>query len=107
MLLENLLPSTTYFYRVGTDQHGWSQIYSFTNRPSNKDQSVYLIAYDDMGVSPVESGAKSTMDRVATCVKSTNVTCLLDIDDVSYARGIGALWNAFVTQIEPIAARIP
>jgi hypothetical protein len=107
ILLENLLPSTTYFYRVGTDQHGWSQIYSFMNRPSNKDQSVYLIAYGDMGVSPVQSGAKSTMDRVATRVKSTNVTCLLHIGDVSYARGIGALWDAFMTQIEPIAARVP
>lgn len=54
ILLENLLPSTEYFYRVGTDQHGWSPIYSFTNRPSNKDQSVYLIAYVDLGIAPVE-----------------------------------------------------
>ena len=107
ILLENLLPSTQYFYRVGTDQHGWSQIYSFTNRPSNKEQSVYLIAYGDLGLSPVEPGAKSTIDRVAARVTSTNFTCLLHIGDISYARGIGALWDGFMTQIQPIAARVP
>ena len=107
ILLENLLPSTEYFYRVGTDQHGWSQIYSFTNRPSSKDQSVYLIAYGDLGVAPVEPGAKSTIDRVAERVTSTNVTCLLHIGDISYARGIGALWDGFMTQIQPISARVP
>jgi len=107
IFLGDLRPSTTYFYRVGTDQHGWSQIYSFQNRPSNKDESVYLIAYGDMGVSPVEQGAKSTVDRVTSRVTSTNVTCLLHIGDISYARGIGALWDAFMTQIQPISARVP
>ncbi|CAF1042516.1 unnamed protein product [Rotaria sordida] len=107
ILLENLHPSTTYFYRVGTDQHGWSQIYSFRNRPENKDESVYLIAYGDLGLSPVQLGAKSTINRVTSRIISTNVTCLLHIGDISYARGIGALWDAFMTQIQAIAARVP
>jgi hypothetical protein len=107
IILDDLRPSTTYFYRVGTDQHGWSQIYSFTNRPSNKDESVYLIAYGDMDLSPVEPGAKSTIDGVTGRVTSTNVTCLRHIGDISYARGIGALCDAFMTQIQPITARIP
>jgi acid phosphatase type 7 len=40
-------------------------------------------------------------------VTSTNVTCLLHIGDISYARGTAALWDAFMTQIQPIAARVP
>ena len=107
MLLEDLRPSTTYFYRVGTDEHGWSSVYSFTNRPATKEESVYIIAYGDMGLAPVEPGAKSTIERVAARVNSTNVTCLLHIGDISYARGIGALWDAFMTQIQPIAAYVP
>ncbi|UJR34922.1 hypothetical protein I4U23_027700 [Adineta vaga] len=107
ILLNNLRPSTKYYYRVGTDQHGWSQIYSFQNRPANKDESVYLIAYGDMGVSPVERGVKLTIDRVTSRIQSTNITCLLHIGDISYARGIGALWDAFMTQIQPIAAHVP
>ncbi|CAF4516865.1 unnamed protein product, partial [Rotaria magnacalcarata] len=60
-----------------------------------------------MGLSPVEPGAKSTIDRVTTRVTSMNITCLLHIGDISYARGVGALWDAFMTQIQPISARIP
>jgi len=108
ILLENLQSSVTYFYRVGTDEDGWSSVYSFVNRPSpNTDSEVSIIAYGDMGLSPVQPGAKSTIDRVQTRVMSSNITCLLHIGDISYARGIGALWDAFMTQIEPIASRIP
>ena len=107
MLLEDLRPSTTYYYRVGTDEHGWSAIYSFINRPATKEEPVYIIAYADMGLAPIEAGAKPTIDRVTARVNSTNVTCLLHIGDISYARGMGAQWDAFMTQVQPIAARVP
>ena len=104
MLLEDLRPSTTYFYRVGTNEHGWSDVYSFTNRPANKNEAVYMIAYGDLGLSP---GATSTAQRLTAKVTSTNVTCLLHIGDISYARGTGVLWEAFMAKIQPIAARVP
>jgi hypothetical protein len=107
ILLENLHSSTTYYYRVGTNQHGWSVIYSFTNRPSDLNEAVNLIAYGDMGTSPFEPGAKSTMDRVAARIQSSNITCLLHVGDISYADGIGVNWDAFMTQIQPIAAYVP
>ena len=107
MLLEDLRPSTTYFYRVGTDEHGWSNVYSFTNRPATKEESVYMVAYGDMGLPPDAPGGKSTAERVAARVNSTNVTCLLHIGDISYAIGTGAIWDAFMTQIQPTAARVP
>ena len=107
MLLKDLRPSTTYYYRVGTDEHGWSQVYSFTNRPADKQESVYMIAYGDMGLAPVQPGAHSTIPRLIARVNSTNVASVLHIGDISYARGIGALWDAFMTQVQPIAARVP
>ena len=107
ILLEDLRPSVTYYYRVGTDEHGWSAVYSFTNRPANKEESVYIVAFGDMGLSPVELGAKPTIDRVTARVTSLNVTCLLHIGDISYARGIAAQWDAFMTQVQPIASRVP
>ena len=107
MLLSDLRPSTTYFYRVGNDQHGWSTISKFTNRPSITNTEVNLVAYGDMGVSPVQTGAKSTIDRVLAKVVSTNVSAVLHIGDISYARGIGVLWESFMTQIEPTTSRVP
>jgi hypothetical protein len=107
ILLNDLHPSTTYFYRTGTDEDGWSSVYSFTNRPANGDSEVTLIAYGDLGLSLLAPGAKSTMDRVGARVMSTNITCLLHIGDISYAQGIGVMWDVFMIQIEPIASRIP
>jgi len=107
MLLEDLRPSTTYYYRVGTDEHGWSNVHSFTNRPATKDEAIYMIAYGDLGLTPFEPGATSTAERLTARVLSTNVTCLLHIGDISYARGTGVHWDAFMTQIQPIAAHVP
>jgi len=107
ILLEDIRPSAMYYYRVGTDEHGWSAIYSFTNRPASKEEAVYIVAYGDMGLAPVELGAKPTIDRVTARVTSNNVTCVLHIGDISYARGIAAQWDGFMTQIEQIAARVP
>ena len=107
VVMEDLRPSMRYYYRVGTNEHGWSEIYSFTNRPADANEAVNLIVYGDMGLSPVEPGAKSTIDHVITRATSTNITCVVHIGDISYARGTGALWDAFMTQIQPIAARVP
>jgi phosphodiesterase/alkaline phosphatase D-like protein len=107
MLINDLRPSTTYYYRVGSNEHGWSSVNNFTNRPSNADDVINLIAYGDMGVSPVEPGAKSTMDRVLARVISNNITAVLHIGDVAYANGAGTLWEAFMTQVESIASRVP
>ncbi len=107
ILLNDLRPSTAYYYRVGSNEHGWSTVNKFTNRPSSTDAVVNLIAYGDMGVSPIQSGAKPTIDRVLKRVISGNITAVLHIGDVSYARGIGALWEAFMSQIEPTTSRVP
>ncbi|CAF1436280.1 unnamed protein product, partial [Adineta ricciae] len=49
ILLQDLRPSTIYYYRVGSDEHGWSSIRSFTNRPTDINTQVNLIAFGDMG----------------------------------------------------------
>ena len=107
ILLKDLRPSTTYFYRVGNDQHGWSSIKQFTNRPSTTNDVINLIAYGDMGLSPLQSGAQATIDRVLARVISNNVTAVLHIGDISYARGTAVLWEGFMTQIEATASRVP
>ena len=107
ILLNNLHSSTMYFYRVGTDDGGWSSVYSFINRPANGDSEVNLIAYGDLGVAPFATGTEATVDRVRPRVMSTNITCLLHIGDISYAMGIAVLWDSFMTQMGPIASRVP
>lgn len=104
ILLEDLRPSTMYYYRVGTNEHGWSSIYSFITRPTDENETVSIIAYGDMGVTP---NAVETVGHSILRAVTTNVTCLLHIGDISYARGTAVIWEAFMTQIQPLAARVP
>ena len=107
VVMEDLRPSTIYYYRVGTNEHGWSNIYAFMNRPADANEEVKLLAYGDMGVAPLGRGVQSTLNRLIGQLNTSNITCIVHIGDVSYARGIGALWDAFMTQMQPIAAHIP
>jgi phosphodiesterase/alkaline phosphatase D-like protein len=107
MLLNDLRPSIIYYYRVGSNEHGWSSVYSFLNRPSSSDERVNLIGYGDMGVSPTQPGAQATIDRVEARVISMNVTAILHIGDVSYAEGVGSLWDGFMNQIQSTTSRVP
>ena len=106
--LVDLRPSTVYYYRVGNEQHGWSSVHHFLTRPlTDDDSTVTLLAYADMGVSPMQLGAQTTIDRILRKITSTNVTSVLHIGDLSYAKGTGSLWDSFLSRIEPIACRVP
>ncbi|CAF2117343.1 unnamed protein product [Rotaria magnacalcarata] len=64
-------------------------------------------AYGGMGVAPAQPGSKSTVDRVRAQVSTNNITCILHIGDIRYARGIGALRNAFMIHTNPITSHVP
>jgi purple acid phosphatase-like protein/calcineurin-like phosphoesterase family protein len=49
-VIQNLLPNTTYFYRVGGASSGWSLIYSFITSPDSdyqNSQSLHFMVYGD------------------------------------------------------------
>jgi len=104
VVMEDLRPSTTYYYRVGNDVDGWSSIYSFLTRPVDEDATVNIVAYGDMGATPA---AQETINYVAARIATMNITGLVHIGDISYARGIAVIWEAFMTQIQSVAARVP
>ncbi|CAF2765085.1 unnamed protein product [Rotaria sp. Silwood2] len=107
ILLNDLRLSTTYYYRVGSNEHGWSSLLTFTNRPSSSDEDVTLIAYGNMGVSMPQSGAKANIARILAQVLSGRIAFVLHLGDISYAIGTGTQWDAFMSQMEPITSRVP
>merc|ERR1712038_567390 len=44
--MNNLEPDTRYYYQVGNDEHGWSDIYTFRSAP-NHSRSVRFVAFGD------------------------------------------------------------
>jgi len=47
VVLSNLDPNTTYFYKVGGTTSGWSAEYNFTTAPERNSSSLHFIAYGD------------------------------------------------------------
>lgn len=50
-LMKDLEPSTVYFYRYGSDTHGWSEEYSFLSAPGpDPNQALNIVTAADMGM---------------------------------------------------------
>eukprot|EP01137_Pigoraptor_chileana_P005746 Opistho-2@49209 len=101
--LEGLAPLTTYYYKVGDDVGGWSDEFSVTT-PSvdgKADEPIALVA--DMGVPNSEMTVARLIDEVA---KGT-VKMVLHAADISYADGRQHLWDHFMQNVQPFAARVP
>jgi 3',5'-cyclic AMP phosphodiesterase CpdA len=98
VILRGLDLSTTYFYRVGDDSHGWSREYNFTTRPSFSRISVRIGVVADMGVS-------GEAQQVVNLLKEEDFDLILLAGDISYANGDdGSRWDTFFRMIEPSAA---
>ena len=61
-----------------------------------------------MGISPAQPYAKPVSDSIVKRVtEKDDIDLVVHIGDISYARGIAPVWDLFMTQIEPVAAKIP
>jgi hypothetical protein len=116
--MHDLKPLTQYYYRFGSAA-GYSQEFSFLSAPApgNPNQPVRMLAYGDMGTG--DCGGNSFSNFAGWCeYPSLNTSVLLSehlpgtnlalhIGDISYAVGHSYRWDAFMSQIQPVAAQLP
>eukprot|EP00494_Astrolonche_serrata_P024137 UN24395 len=119
--MDNLSPDTTYYYRVGEPNNGYSKTMSFKSPPNADSENIRIIAFGDMGSAPVdgaheqswdnhnegELGALYTMGSIEKRIEEEEFNLLLHFGDISYATGFMSQWDEFMSEIEPIASRIP
>ncbi len=96
--LDQLLPATAIFYRVGTPG-AWSETFTATTAPKSNEPFVFT-AFGDHGVlDPAPQNlAAITRDNPAFHVL---------LGDVSYANGFQPFWDKWFDMMEPFASRIP
>lgn len=117
-MLTELAPATRYWYRV-VDSAGKviSATSSFVSpRPVGRNSEADIIAFGDMGTS-VEWFTESVMqiDAAGTVRALTAAVdalgdrpvTVLHVGDLAYANGKGRIWDLFMRNIEPVAARVP
>lgn len=97
--LTGLEPGTTYHYRVGDFEGGYSRTLSFRTAPDRPEDFTFT-AFGDHGVSEAASR------NVENILREKPAFHLL-LGDISYANGNQPVWDAYFTQIEPMACQIP
>ena len=115
VLLQNLEPDTKYAYKVGiTGGQGivWSDVYEFQSAPivDNPDDYTFsYLVYADQGVPDAKNfcGANETAKLATREVQNNNVRMVHHFGDLSYARGVGHIWDQWMTIIQPYASRVP
>ncbi|EUB58999.1 Iron/zinc purple acid phosphatase-like protein [Echinococcus granulosus] len=106
--LRDLLPNTTYVYKVGnnasTEAFIWSTVYSFRTLPSGSDWPLSFAMLGDMGV---EGGV--SIPYLESDAKSGVFQLLLHNGDFAYDfdTNNGRLGDAFMQLMQETAARVP
>ncbi|PRQ40681.1 putative phosphodiesterase I [Rosa chinensis] len=114
-VMTNLKSGRRYYYKVGSDDGGWSETHSFVSRNGDSDEAVAFM-FGDMGTTTPYATFLRVQDESVATVKwiLRDIEALGDkpafvshIGDISYARGYSWLWDHFFNQIEPVATKLP
>lgn len=102
-IIKPLNASTRYYYHVGSDD-GWSAIYWFKTLKGGVNWSPTIAIYGDMG----NFNGKS-IPRLQQEVSRSSFDAIIHVGDLAYDldRDNARVGDAFLRQLEPIAAYVP
>jgi len=101
--LDDLQPSSTYFYRVGS-QRGWSDILQLHSPPHGRDWSPSIALFGDMGTE--NAASLPYLQREAG---EGRFHAVIHVGDMAYdmAEHNGKRGDQFMAQVEPVASLVP
>ncbi|KAL4852697.1 putative dolichyl pyrophosphate Man9GlcNAc2 alpha-1 [Chlorella vulgaris] len=117
-----LQPGRQVFYRVGDAASGiFSPAFSFHVPPVvGSDTTVRMLVLADQGVGEVDGSAQAmeyfpaagvaqlmVKDSRGASSSGLDFSLVLHVGDIAYARGFGALWDAFLFQQQELSSRVP
>ncbi|XP_010502357.1 PREDICTED: probable inactive purple acid phosphatase 9 [Camelina sativa] len=115
-VMKDLKQGINYFYQVGSDLKGWSEVHSFVSRNESSEETLAFM-FGDMGCSTPyrtfirgEDESLSTVKWILRDIEALGedkAAVVSHIGDISYAKGYSWIWDEFFAQIEPIASRVP
>ncbi|XP_043723825.1 probable inactive purple acid phosphatase 2 isoform X1 [Telopea speciosissima] len=114
-VMRNLKYGRRYYYKVGSDERGWSLTHTFMSQNKDSDETTAFL-FGDLGTSAPYSTFLRTQEESKSTIKwiirdlealGDKPAFISHIGDISYARGYSWLWDTFFTQIEPVASKVP
>jgi len=93
---------STYYYKVGSWEDGYSGIYSFRTRPADPDATVTFAWFGDQDT---RRGNENVLEALLD--HGTRFHFWLVVGDLSYADGRGSDWDTYGDMVQEAAARFP
>ena len=101
--MDELVPDTRYAYRVGNDEHGWSDEHNFQSAP-NVPRTVRFVGFGDQSFS---QAGKNTSYYVKKEIDENGSEFTLHFGDLGYALGKAWVWDRWGSMVSPGAAIAP
>lgn len=105
--MANLTLGSFYNYRVGSNEHGWSPIFTFkAKKDFSKDPITRVIIYGDLGISPEN---ELTIDSILNETQVFDYDAIVHNGDFAYDfnSNNGQKGDIFMKEIEPVASKVP
>lgn len=105
--LRNLRPGTSYFYKVGSDEGGWSPVYRFRTAPEPGSDAPFTV-----GVWSDTQNNKGNMrfeqsDTIVSRMAKYPLDFTLHTGDIVENGSVAESWKNFFTVAEPLNSRFP
>lgn len=104
--MTNLIPDSTYVYRVGGDVTGWSQNITFKTLPSVigvPSRPLRVLQLADMGYAQFSN---ATTAMIAQYVEAGKVDVIIHNGDISYADADEQHWDLFFNKLQSSFSRV-
>jgi hypothetical protein len=105
--LRGLNASTTYQYRVGDEQSGWSDYFRFTTEPEvapTPERPIRILMIGDEGAT---ADSKLVLAAMLNADQKLQFDLLLHAGDISYANGWQEIWDTWGRLTQPLADHLP
>jgi hypothetical protein len=101
--MTGLAPGAQYDYRVGSDEDGWSAVFTFSAAPA-PGKPVRFVAYGDQSI---DEAAYNTSLAVAAAAAAGDAQFCLVNGDLGYAMGSAWVWDQYMSVIQPATTIVP
>ena len=101
--MDELIPDMRYSYRVGNDEHGWSNAINFQAAPDTR-RTVRFVGFGDQSFS---RAGQNTSYYVKKEIEENGSEFTLHFGDLGYALGKGWVWDRWGSMVSPGAAIAP
>jgi len=105
--LKKLKPNTTYYYKCGSDETGWSETFSFKSKPKLGDRTPFTVGvFGDTQNNEFNENFEKT-EEIISLLSGAGPDFTLHMGDIVNNGSVEEGWKGLLNTIQPLVSRAP